>query len=64
MMFRKLFWKIVKGIADKWFQKKIDGDKPKPKEKEVIGPKTQFNTSRLEWKEIQDKKQPKKKGSR
>lgn len=34
-----------------------------PKEREVIAPKTQFNTSRLEWREIQNNKQkPKKKG--
>jgi hypothetical protein len=68
-MFRKLFWSIIEKIAigriKAYFAEKKRGPQPdKPEEKEVIAPKTPFNTSRLEWREIQKQKQPKKKGSR
>lgn len=47
----ELFDKAV----DKWAgEKKV--------EKEVIGPRTKFNTGRLDWREIEDKKTQKKKG--
>ena len=35
---------------------------PSPKEKEIIGPKTKFNTGRLDWREIENQKPNKKKG--
>lgn len=52
---KKLFWKIVKWAADKWLQKKIDGDKPKTETKPVE--KTRFNMSRLDYRAEQNKKE-------
>lgn len=67
-----LLKKIVAWVAKKLskeqkaelFDKAVDkwAGKPKENEKEIIGPKTKFNTGRLDWREIEDKKQPKKKG--
>lgn len=37
-------------------------DKMSKPEKEVIGPRTKFNTGRLDYRDIENQKQPQKKG--
>lgn len=50
--------KVIDGTVGKikrWFQDRF-APEPEPEEKEVVGPKTKFNTGRLDYRDIEKKK--------
>ena len=61
-----VFGRVKKWLSQK-FSSVLSSEKATPpeapvKEKEIIGPRTKFNTGRLDWREIENQKPNKKKG--